>query len=221
MSKENTNIEDVQNSFVSHFDLMIKSKDNDIITVDKCRLCQSKLKEEAHKKFDETNNIAAVCRLLKEKGEVISHPAVSNHINNHYRPIQEKQNLYEYGKKLQKWGQIKASDVEMFNRYITMLDMEAMRLSAENQNLEIDQQRKNLEIIIKISQQIVQIKEMLKKSEAEKRPVQIIIDSLNRIISIKLEDDKSPEVKQALKDVVDQLLKDMDLIGLTMNSKEE
>jgi hypothetical protein len=199
----------------------VESKANQIAPVENCKLCQSKHREEAHRVFENTKNISAVVRHLKDKGEDISHPAVNNHINQHYKPIQERQNIYELAKRLQKWSKISRADESLFNRYIEMLDMEATNLMADVPNLDLSEKRRNLELIIKIGQTIGQFKELMHKNEAEKRPVQIIIESLNRIISVKLEDCKNAEVRQALKEVVDQLTRDVDLANPTAGLKEE
>ena len=189
--------------------------------VENCKLCQSKFKAEAHKEYDRTKNINAVLRLVLAKGEDISYPAISNHINNHYKAIQEHDNIVQLAKRLQKWKSLSSADDAMYTRYIQMLDMEAVTLMAENNNLDLIERRKNTETFLKITQSILQFKEMKHKLELEKRPVEIFVDSLNRIISVKLEDCKNAEVRQALKEVMDQLAKDVDAANPTAGLKEE
>lgn len=217
MSKSITKVEDAQfNDLLSY----VQSQASDIKPVENCKLCQSKHKAEAHKTFDNTRNCAAVLRFLKDKGEDISYPSVNNHINNHYKAIQENQSVQELARKLDRW-KLNPADATMYDRYVKMLDREATVLTAKCADLDVVEERKTMETVMKLLQTIVLVKGELRKMEGEKREVKIFVDSLNRIIAVKLEDCKSPEVKQALKEVLDQLAKDVDLANPTAGLREE
>jgi hypothetical protein len=170
-----------------------------------CKLCNSKLRKEAEELFDRQKNISAVHRFLKEKGEEISYPAVNNHINQHKNREQLNTDLREYANELQKWAQLSKEDDVLYKRYIDSLDAEYNKLMSEAPRLDPGERRRNLELALKISQQVLVFKDQVKKLELEKRPVEIFVDTLNRIIRVKLQDIKNPEVKRALEDVVQQL----------------
>jgi hypothetical protein len=207
MSKKDLAVSTVFNDLLA----FVESRQKETVTTGPCKLCNSKLLAAAEAQYERTKNSAAVHRWLVEKGEDISYVAVNNHINFHYNAQQDERNIYNLASKLSGWSKMSRSDEAMFNRYITMLDMEATSLMAENVNLNLEQRRKNNETVIKLAQLIGYFKDQLHKLNAEKRPVQIFVDTLHNIIKVKLEDCKNPEVQQALKDVVDKLTKDVDM----------
>lgn len=174
-----------------------------------CKLCNTKNRKEAEALFERTGSIQAVYNFLREKSEDISYGAVRKHLANHYQQHQSDMSMKELVDRMGKWSNIDMQDEALLRRWAMWLDMEGAALAAENPNLPIQERRKNIELMNKISQQIITIRQYLRERHADMLPVEIVFKNLYRIIEIKIQDVKNPEVKKVLKDVIDQLEKDV------------
>lgn len=194
---------------------------SDESTKPNCKLCNSKLRKDAEKLVETGASVMAVFRFLEQKGEEISYNAVSNHVNYHFRGKQTETDLLEYSTQLQKWANLSTSDEVLLSRYIRVLDMEAMYLAAKNAKVDLNERRKNDDIILKITSQINQLKDSLREIHSDLRPVEILVKSLNRIIENKLQGTVSAETRRALEDVVNQLKKEVDDLPIEGKKQED
>ena len=191
------------------------------VTEPSCKLCNSKFRKEAEELSETGTSDRGVFVWLTDKKEDISYNAVHNHLREHLRQQQDGQNLKSLASRLSKWGVLTHANEEIYNRYITALDMEFMTLFAENNKLSSQERRKNDELLIKIAQTVGFFKDQIHKLHTEMRPVEVVITSLNRIIQVKLEGTSSPEVKRVLSDIIDQLLRDIGDLPIDIKQVEE
>lgn len=186
-----------------------------------CKLCNSKFRKEAERLVETGASISSIKRMLDREGEDISYNAVANHINYHFKAKNAETDLKEYANQLEKWGQMSMSEEELIRRYIRMLDIEITFLGSKNAHVDMAERRKNEDMIVKMQNQVMMLKESAKKLNAELQPIEILFTSLNRIIEIKLKSSISPEAKKALQDVIDQLKKEVGEVPIEGKKQEE
>lgn len=186
-----------------------------------CKLCNSKFRKEAESMAERNQNITSILRFLTTAGEDISYGAVNNHINYHFKVKSDESDLKEYAVELDKWGKLSHSDETLITKYVRMLDREITLLVSKNAHADVSDRRKNNEIILKMQQQVMALKEQAKKLHAELQPIEIMFMSLNRIIEMKLKSSISPEAKRALQDVIDQLRKEVGEVPIEGKKQEE
>jgi hypothetical protein len=193
--------------------------DNDPVRPN-CKLCNSKFRKEAERLVETGASILSIKRMLEREGEDISYGAVANHINYHFKTKQTETDLKEYATQLEKWGQMSMSEEELIRRYIKMLDIEITYLCSKNAHVDMAERRKNEDMIVKMQNQVMMLKEAAKKLNAEMQPIEIFTAAFNRIIEIKLKTSISPEAKKALQDVIDQLKKEVGEVPIEGKKQE-
>jgi len=192
------------------------NKINDEIVKPNCRLCNSKFRQEAEDLAERGANNMTIYRYL-DKIDHISYGAIANHITHHFKVKQSETDLREYAGQLSKWSQMSQADDVLINKYVKMLDMEATFLGSKNANVDLIERRKNNEVILKLVNQVTQLKASSRLLNAEMQPIEILFSSLNRIIEMKLKSAISPETRRALQDVIDQLKKEVGEVAIEGN----
>lgn len=177
--------------------------------VPNCKVCATKHRKEVEAMAERGSTSVSIHRWLKDQlekegAETISYGSVNNHINFHFKTKQTESDLKVYVNQLAGWSKISKSDDQLLNRYIDALDMEVTFLLSKNAIGDVNERRKNNEIILKMMAQIAALKESLKTLRAELRPVEIMVKTLDRIIEFKIAS-VDAKTKEILRDVIDQL----------------
>jgi len=185
-----------------------------------CKLCNSKYKEEAEARFDSlkisgTPSYKEVERLLVERGENISYPAIRNHLIFHHMSSDQAKALAEFGDKVRDWRDFQGDKFESLTRRICILENEMATIAAMSQGLPLETRRKNSETVAKLASVILSYEGTLKEFEKDREPVAFIMEQLRVIIEEEIKTQPT-EVKRVLVNILDQLQERANRKGYTV-----
>jgi hypothetical protein len=175
-----------------------------------CKLCNSKYRFQAEEMFEVENRSArAIFHWLKEQNEDMSYGSVHNHMNHHFKVMRGAAELKALSKKITKWNKLDKSDESILNGIITSLTMEYYNLQASNASVSVFEQRKNIEVMLKIADNIKSCKKQLYEMKAQQTPVQIFYSTLHKVVEVKLSNLQDPAIKKALFEVLEMMEKEI------------
>ena len=197
-TKKYTSIKDIAEEEAEH------------VTILQCKICNCEFREEAENMYANDISMRKIWFWLRdEKKFDIQYLAVQRHFNKHFKLQQQARDLLSLTHSLEKWEKVNQDDKSVLNRYVCALDREAMLLLAQNPDLDITEQRKNIELAAKVAQTIVSLKEMTKKMDENGEPIKIIMQNFNKFAEITIANTKNPEIKQALLQFMSGFVKEL------------
>lgn len=183
-----------------------------------CKLCNSKIREEAEQKWDETRNFNAVYRYVTNEGLKVSYPAVRRHLLFHYEIKKNLDLVKEYASSMDEWIEMQKNPEEAMVRRIAMLEREAMILSVEAEGQKIGERRRTVDTIAKLSSVILAYHDKLHDLRKRREPVTLVINQLQLIIKDEIQN-TTPEIHDALINVLDKLENSEELSGLMVDKR--
>jgi hypothetical protein len=189
------------------FQEFVKSLSSEPVTVPTCKLCNSQHRQEAEAMAERGSSSMSIFRFLQQRGEDIKYSGVNNHINQHYKTQQKNDNLQVLAKQIKHWSPASRNDEQLLHRYITVMDIQYNHLAGLNENgdLPLAEQRKNMELMLKIAAVVQSYKDQLQKMQSALTPVEIFYSSLRRHVEIKLRNLTNPETKRTLFELMEQM----------------
>lgn len=169
-----------------------------------CKLCGSKFRAEAEEMFARDGNMLKVHRFLHDKGESISHPAVGNHLKNHYKKVNLEEQLREYAEDFSSWSKIQQDKAARAQDHITMLERRLHYIEATTDESDPSSQKRTTESIVKLMDAIHKEEEFLRQLKKEESPVKILLYRFEDIIKVKAEGISSTEAKIILAEVLEE-----------------
>ena len=170
-----------------------------------CKLCGSTHRRAAQEMSDQGQSNMSIWRWLEQQKVDIKYGAVNNHINFHHKPQQSLMHMKALADKLQKWSKLDKSHGGILERYAETLDMQYMEMLGQISNLPIAEQRKHMELLLKISAQVATYKQQLHDLQVDQRPVDVFQSTMMRIVQVKLQNIKDPEQKRLLFEVLTEV----------------
>jgi len=185
-----------------------------------CKLCNSEFRDEAENMFLQQRkpNFNVILLFLKGQGEEISFQAVKNHLVNHYKAHFRKEFLTEYSDDVKRWIDNQPNKVNAIRQRIAILEKEMIEIASEGGSLQLEDRRKNAEILKKLAESILNHEAKLEEYEKQLEPVTVIINQLKIIINNEVKQIESSETKKVLISVLSKLQNSVD--GLMVNNRE-
>jgi len=183
-----------------------------------CRICNSDCRKEAEAYYENTPNYRALVRWLKNNHDLdISYPAVRNHIINHYKASQKYLFMEGYAEDIKKWMQMPNERIPALKKRRAILEREMTMLGADNDDKKGDERRKNIELMKKLADTLLnydtKIDELYKRME----PVTMVLTQLNIIMTDVVKNAHEDETKEAFDEVLSKL---ENAIGDIINSED-
>ena len=173
--------------------------------VEGCRLCVSKLREEAEIMYDKCGRYSKVFRWLEDKGVDISYHTVRKHLSFHYTSRNNNSLIREYAGEVQKWIKIQNDDATSIKRTMAMLEREMHTLAAMNEELDLCDRRKNTETVQKLAIALLHHRKLLTDIQGSREPVTIVLNQLQIIMEEEIKKTKVAETKRVMVNVLDRL----------------
>ena len=176
------------------------------ITNNQCKLCNFEHRVEAENYYDNTPNYRALVRWLKDTYDFeISHPAVRNHILYHYKASQKYELMNGYAEDIKRWMSMPNDRIPALKKRRAILEREMVGLAADTEDLKSDERRKNIELVRKLADTLLnydaKIDELYKRVE----PVTMVLTELNVIMTDVVKHSKDQETKEAFDEVLSKL----------------
>ncbi|MFW6174106.1 MAG: hypothetical protein ACOC5T_10225 [Elusimicrobiota bacterium] len=178
---------------------LINFPSNTKIVKSNCKLCNSKHREKAENEFEKTSgNIKAVKRVLDNENEKISYLSIRNHMYKHYLGEIRINGLKDLVDDIKHFS-IKGRDgKDLLIERINLLRREMYLIAENSDNVDIEDRRKNADIIKKLSDGISSLEDKIKAIEGERSLVERLFNSLSELIQDKIKTSNSKEVKSTL-----------------------
>jgi hypothetical protein len=180
-------------------------KEEDVIYEARCKICNLEIRHEVEQYWEaKKRSHMPVVRLLEEKGIEIDDKSVARHMWKHYVTQQKKLSLKDYAVKLSVLEKVKSDRLSTISLCRAALINEFMDIGSRNETLDLFELRKNVELMIKLSAEIMAIEKSEKDFFDEWKPAKIVIEKLTQIIQ--LEGENAPvETRLMMAKVVDTL----------------
>lgn len=187
----------------------INLSDGDVIHDHRCKLCNSIYRDEAEAMFDKYRNYSKVHKLLEERGENVSYNAVQNHLKFHYVVNTNNAMMKEYAGEVLKWVEAGTTHTRALERNIAVMEREMISLAALSEGMNLDERRKNTELIKKLGDSAHIYRKTLMDIERSQEPVTLIFNQLQVIIQDELKNATDPATKTIVKKIITRLKDDM------------
>tara|TARA_Y100000310_G_C20685193_1_gene818523 strand:+ start:1554 stop:2207 length:654 start_codon:yes stop_codon:yes gene_type:complete len=178
---------------------------NTEIISSRCKLCNSKNKEEAEALYDQRHNMSMVQRFLDKKGEKISQNAIAAHMKNHFGSSKTISGLKWFDRDVGLWDRLPYNREQSIRRWISILTRELHILGSQSDALSLEDRRRNVEQVRKIVETLANCDSKLNELQEQKEPVQLIFKQLNIIVQDKLKENDNPQVRTFIVDVLEKL----------------
>jgi len=172
-----------------------------------CLLCNSKFRKDAEEIYSVSNNCAKVHRFLKDKGELISYPAVTQHIRKHFLNIIANARIQEYAESLREFSDLRQTRIEKMKNHIAMLERRIIMIESNTDEDDIDSQRKTGETVVKLMDKIHDWEEKLTIINNEKEPVRILLTNFDNIVKVKVDNITSPEARIVIEEILEEFIR--------------
>ena len=200
---------------ITPYDNQDNSKKDYIIVKNGCKLCNSPFREEAERIYEENKNVLKAKQFLDEKMENgekrldVSYPAVRQHIYRHYENQENTKILREFAEDVNRYLPLQNDPEGSLRRKIAILEREMIWLAAKNDELGVQERRRNAEIIKKLADTILVYESKLIDMQTKLEPYKQVIVYLSEIVREEMGEmkDKSDQQKfiPILNNVVNQL----------------
>lgn len=177
----------------------------EVISKINCKVCSSEFRREAEEKYDLTNNIRTSWLFIREKGVDVSFPSFRNHLLRHYIANQRRMQIKEYAEDIEEILVQKRDKRSQLLEKIAMLEKEMYDLASSNSNVNLEEKRKNNEVIRKMAETSLNYQNAIDEMDNQLKPLDIMLQNFQNIISEELKRNKSEEVKNALMNVFNKL----------------
>ena len=194
----------IANSTFKDFAELAKSFPDKPFMRSNCKLCMSKYRAEAEEMFARDGNMLKVHRMLHDKGESISHPAVANHLKNHYKRPHLQEQLKEYADDMESWSKIHQDKKARAREHIAILERRIRYIEATTDESCPNSQKRTAESIVKLMDAINKEEDFIMKLEKEESPIKVLLYRFEDMIKIKVDTITSSETKNALMDILDE-----------------
>ncbi len=193
------NDKDILRNFLSDVSEEMLSKPN-------CKLCNSKYRREAESKYLENRkSIRVTVNFLKEKGEEVSYSGVRNHLLRHCVAEDRIERTQEYAADLSLWIGRNIDTRQRLVERIVMLERAMITLGALAEDENLDNYRKNIELMKKLSDGISILEDKLESMDRQMEPVELIIEKLKDVVRIKVQKVKTIAERTAVLSVMEDL----------------
>lgn len=189
--------------YSSFADYANKELKGDVVYKNSCKLCQSKLRNEAEEKFARMGNMLNVHRFLQDGGEDISYQAVRNHLLVHYKRPELEERLREYAEDISSWVKIRQEKEEIHLEHIAILQRRIRLMEATTDDSNPETQRRTAETVAKLIDQIGKEHERIDALKSDESPIKILFLKFEDMVKVKLENMSSPEARVALADLLE------------------
>lgn len=166
-----------------------------------CKLCMSKYRAEVEKMYSEKKMLKSIMEFLKEKGEVHTLPAISNHCHYHYDKQHMDLSIKEYIEDVCRYKLKDFNKKHILEERRAMLTKSIISLAAQAEGKDLDTQRKNLMTVKSLSDSILNIEIEMDKIDKAMEPVFLFAGALKQVITDKIKDTDNQEVKTVLLDI--------------------
>jgi len=170
-----------------------------------CKFCLSKHRKEAEELFAQTQNVAAVHRLLKSKGEEISYESANTHLRRHYAKVQQQELVKNLTSELARW---RSSDVDAESRTSTVLAILERRMidiAAQVDGSGTEDTLKATDMLCKLANQILVLQNDLDGRRKHKDSVSHFFGQFQALVKTHIENTKNGEVKREIVDLVNSI----------------
>lgn len=178
------------------------------ITNENCKLCNSEHREEAEEMYDNQRrkNYAQLKNAFNDKFDLeISDNAIRNHILYHYKAVKDNLSLKSYAEDVQKWVDRRTSKVHSLKSRIAILEREMFILAEEGQDLDMQERRKNADMVKKLAETIMACEDKLEEFREQVKPVNMVFNQLKVIMNDEVKVLSSVEFKQAFGRILTKL----------------
>jgi len=183
-----------------------------------CKLCNAECREEAENRYDQTPNYNALMRWLKDVHNIeISYPAVRNHIIYHYKANQKYQYMEGYAEDVKQWMQMPNDRIPALKKRRAILEREMVSLGADNDDKKGDERRKNIELMKKLADTLLNYDTKIDELHKRMEPVTMVLTQLNIIMTDVIGHVNEDETKEAFEEVLTKL---EHAIGDIINSED-
>lgn len=198
------------------FNTLIDVDEEDIIYRENCKLCNHRLRFEAERKWEETDNFTQTAKWLNEQVDEYNeyqdeedqedHFSVMNvrtHMKNHYKEQERQIRLKEYSKKIEALVNIKQDKKHMLDVALAV-SFENLSKIASIETGDMKSEKSRSDAINKIMATIVNIIELQTKIEGEISSIELVQEKfVNTWIDV-INKEKSDTKKQILVEMLEQ-----------------
>lgn len=176
-----------------------------IVSVDRCKLCHSKYREEAEALYEKTKNLKRVAQFLQDdRAEDITYGAVRNHLMHHYNAVNSIELVKSNLEHIQDWTAIQGDQPEALLRTMAMLEREMHILEAESEGLSQDARRKNADTVAKLATVLLNYRTKYYEMEQSREPVTIVFNQLQIIMKEELKAVKDQKTKKVVSNILNR-----------------
>jgi len=173
-----------------------------------CKLCNSDLREEAERIYDNQGrkNYTEIKNKLKNEHNFdISGPAVRNHIVYHHKASQNNVSLQEYADNIQQWVNMQTNKVAALRSRIAVMEREMFSIAQQSEDIDLVERRKSAETIKKLAETILTYENKLSDYYDNAKPVNLIFNQLKIIVNDEMQHIDSTKTKKVLSKVLTRL----------------
>jgi hypothetical protein len=135
----------------------------------------------------------------------VSYPAVRNHIINHYKASQKYMFMEGYAEDIKKWMAMPNDRIPALKKRRAILEREMVGLGAENDDKFGDEKRRNIELMKKLADTLLNYDSKIDELYKRMEPVTMVLTQLNIIMTDVVKNSHEDETKEAFDEVLGRL----------------
>ena len=171
-----------------------------------CKICNSNCRKEAENYYENTPNYRALVRWLRDNHDLdVSYPSVRGHIINHYKAGQKYLLMEGYSDDIKKWMQMPNERIPALKKRRAILEREMVGLGADNDDKRGDERRKNIELMRKLADTLLNYDKQIDEIHKRMEPVTMVLTQLNIIMTDVAKKSHADETKEAFDEVLSKL----------------
>jgi hypothetical protein len=170
-----------------------------------CKLCMSKHRKEAEELFAQTQNVSAVHRLLKSKGEEISYESTNTHLRRHYAKVQQQELVKNLTSELARWRSSNVDAESRTSTVLAILERRMIDIAAQIDGSGTQDTLKATDMLCKLATQILVLQNDLDSRRKHKDSVSHFFSQFQNLVKTHIDNTKNGEVKREIIDLINSI----------------
>ena len=185
---------------------IVPDLDDQPITEPRCKVCNSKYRQEAEAYFEKTKSYARVAKFLHDDRQLdVSETGVRNHLKFHYVSTNNNELVNHFAEEVKPWFHMQSDAKKSMYRTLAGLDRMQYILMAQMEGLTLDEQRRTVDSIKKIADTILNYRSKIVEIERETEPIAVVLQQLKEIMQQEINEVNSNEAVDAIKNILSKL----------------
>jgi len=170
-----------------------------------CKFCMSKYRKEAEDLFAQTQNVSAVHRLLKSKGEDISYESSNTHLRRHYSKVQQQELVKNLTSELARWRSSNVDAESRTSTVLAILERRMIDIAAQIDGSGTEDTLRATEMLCKLATQILVLQNDLDSRRKHKDSVTHFFSQFQSLVKAHIANAKNGDVKREIIDLVNSI----------------